>query len=339
MDLSLLGRLGVSLIPVLAFLSILILLDSFKLIRFRFVLQSMCAGGLAALLSLLLNGLTFRYFDPDVALYSRYIAPVLEESCKALYLIHLIRSSRVGFMVDSAIHGFALGAGFACVENIYYLHSIADSNLLLWIIRGFGTAIMHGGTTAIFAVLARNAFDRLALAWLPFFLPALAAAIASHSFFNHFFLPPLFATLVLLIAFPVLMMVVFHHSENATRHWLEVGFTTDQELLELITTDKIATTRIGVYLETLRKAFPGEIVADMLCLLRLRLELSIKAKGLLLMREAGFAPAPDPEINKVFDELSYLQKSLGPTGMLAINSLVSATSRDLWQLQMLGRQS
>ncbi len=334
----LLPRFALSLLPVLIFLVVLIFFDSFKLIRFRAVLQSLVAGGLAALVSLLFNGTVFRLFDPNMALYSRYVAPIIEESCKALYLIYLVRSSRVGFMVDSAIHGFAIGAGFASVENIYYLQSLSDPNLLLWIIRGFGTAIMHGGATAIFAILARNAADRKAATRLPIFLPGLAVAIGIHSFFNHFFLPPLLATLFILITLPLIMLIVFHRSENATRHWLHVGFDTDQELLELITTEKISATRIGTYLQSLRATFPGEIVADMLCLLRLRLELSIKAKGLLLMRETGFTPRPDPEVQKTFDELAYLEKSIGKTGMLAIKPFVSVASRDLWELQMLGQQ-
>jgi RsiW-degrading membrane proteinase PrsW (M82 family) len=334
----LIARFALSLLPVLFFLLALIFFDSFKLMRLRAVLQSIAAGGLAALVSLLFNSTVFRFFDPDLALYSRYAAPIIEESCKALYLIYLIRSSRVGFMVDSAIHGFAIGAGFAGVENIYYLQSLADPKLLLWIIRGFGTAIMHGGATAIFAILARNAADRNFASRVPFFLPGLAAAIVIHSFFNHFFLPPLLATLFVLLTLPLVMLIVFHRSENATRHWLQVGFDTDQELLELITSEKISTTRIGAFLHSLRATFPGEIVADMLCLLRLRLELSIKAKGLLLMREAGFTPPPDPEVKNTFDELDYLEKSIGKTGMLAIKPFVSFASRDLWELQMLGRQ-
>jgi hypothetical protein len=135
------ARLAFSLLPVLIFLVILIWLDSFKLIRLRAVLRSVCLGGLAALISLLLNSLALRFFNLDLGPYSRYAAPIVEETCKAVYIVYMIKSSRVGFMVDSAIHGFAVGAGFACVENIYYLQSLSDPNLLLWIVRGFGTAI------------------------------------------------------------------------------------------------------------------------------------------------------------------------------------------------------
>jgi len=334
-DFFLPARLACSLLPVLIFLAILIWLDSFKLIRFRVVLHALFFGGLAALASLLINLSMFHFFAPDLKMYARYVAPVLEESCKALYVVYLIRTSRVGFMVDSAILGFTLGAGFACVENIYYLQSLEDPNILLWIIRGFGTAVMHGGATAIFAILSRQASDRAASTSLRVFLVPLVAVIALHSFFNHFFLPPVLSTITLLLALPLLMAVVFQRSESATRHWLELGFDTDQELLDLLTTEKMSGSRIGAYLQALRNTFPGEIMADILCLLRLRLELSIKAKGFLLLREAGFSPAPDPEISSAFEELRYLEKSIGKTGMLAIKPFVSVSNRDLWQLQML----
>lgn len=329
------ARLACSLLPALIFLAILIWLDSFKLIRLRVVLHALFFGALAALASLLITLSAFHFFAPDLKIYARYVAPALEEFCKALYVIHLIRASRVGFMVDSAILGFAVGAGFACVENIYFLQSLEDSNILLWIIRGFGTAIMHGGATAIFAILSRQASDRAANTSVRVFLMPLAAVIALHSFFNHFFLPPVLSTLTLLLALPLLMAVVFRRSEISTRRWLELGFDTDQELLDLLTTEKMSASRIGVYLQSLRKTFSGEIMADILCWLRLRLELSIKAKGFLLLREAGFSPAPDPEISSAFEELRYLEKSIGKTGMLAIKPFVSVSNRDLWQLQML----
>ena len=70
-----------------------------------------------------------------------------------------MRTHKIGFMVDSAIYGFAVGAGFAFVENIYYLQSLENANLFLWIIRGFGTAVMHGGTTAVFAILSKTLTD------------------------------------------------------------------------------------------------------------------------------------------------------------------------------------
>jgi hypothetical protein len=73
----------------------------------------------------------------------------------------------------------------------------------------------------------------------------------------------------------------------------------------------------------------------MLCYLRLYLELSVGAKGILMMREAGFHIAPDLEIPEKFRELKYLERSIGKTGKLAVLPFLRTGSRDLWQLHML----
>ena len=49
-----------------------------------------------------------------------------------------------------------------------------------WIVRGFGTAIMHGGATAIFAVMGLSALERTQRAGLRAFLPGFALAVALH---------------------------------------------------------------------------------------------------------------------------------------------------------------
>ena len=48
---------------------------------------------------------------------------------------------------------FRVGCGFALIENLYVLWNAPDAGLATWVVRGFGTAIMHGGATAIVAVI------------------------------------------------------------------------------------------------------------------------------------------------------------------------------------------
>ncbi|MCI0696666.1 PrsW family intramembrane metalloprotease [candidate division KSB1 bacterium] len=328
----------VSLLPVFLFLAALVFLDSYKLVKLRSILLTLLAGAIVAVVCLLINSWALRRFTWEMAFYSRYIAPVIEESCKAIYLFYLVRSKKIGFMVDAAIHGFAIGAGFAVIENIYYLQSLQSSNLFLWIIRGFGTAIMHGGTTAILGIIAKGLSERHAYDRIRFFLPGLGIAVLVHSFYNHFLLPPVLSTASLLIALPLIIAVVFAQSEKATRHWLGIGFDTDMELLEMIDSGKIAETKIGAYLQSLQEHFPGTMVADMLCLLRIHVELAMRAKGTLLMRGAGFRLVIDQEIKEKFDELKYLERSIGKTGQLAIAPFLHTSSRDLWQLYMLGKK-
>ena len=86
------------------------------------------------------------------------------------------------------------------------------------------------------------------------------------------------------------------------------------------------------------RRFRGEVVADMLCYLRLHVELALRAKGMLLLRESGFAEQPlDDDTRAQIEELRYLERSLGKTGQLALRPLVLATSKDLWQLKWLAQ--
>ncbi len=329
-------RIAVSLLPVFLFLTALIFLDSYRLVRLRAVLVTILVGSIVSGASYFINTGIVELLNLQLSLHSRYGAPIIEEFFKASFLVYLLRCKKIGFMVDAAIYGFAIGAGFAFVENIYYLQTLPEASLFVWVIRGLGTAVMHGGTTAIFAILSINIADRRSPDKILVFLPGLAAAILIHSFYNHFLLSPVQFTLVLLGTLPVVLILVFRQSEKATENWLGVGLDADMELLDLITTGNFSESRIGRYLRRLKEKFPGEVVADMLCLLRIRVELSMTAKGILLLHKSGFRIAPDPEVQEKFQELRYLEKSIGKTGKLAILPFLHKSSRDLWQLHFLG---
>jgi len=326
---------AVSLVPVLVFLIALVFLDSFKLVKTRALLMTIAWGIGAALICYAINERVLQHVISDDFYYKRYGSPVLEECFKSLIVVYLITSKRVGFMVDAAIYGFAIGTGFALAENIYYVQAIRDANIFLWIIRGFGTAIMHGGTTAILGIIAKSLSDQYASATIKAFVPGLLLAIVIHSFFNHFFLPPVVSTLLLIILLPLLMMYVFKRSEQKTREWLGVNLDADMELLRLINTGNFSDSKIGQYLFSLKSRFPSEVIIDMLCLLRIHTELSIKSKGVLMMREVGFQSPEDPEVKEKFDEMKYLEKSIGKTGKLAILPFLHTSSQSLWQIYML----
>ena len=329
------AKISLGLIPVLFFLGGLIVLDSFKLIKLKAVIFTIIVGCLSAGLSLIINRGIYIFFDFDIYYFTRYVAPTVEEILKSLFLIYLIRCNKVGFMVDAAIRGFAIGAGFALVENIFYWTTLDNTQLTLWIVRGFGTAAMHGGTMAIFGIISKSLSERKDKTNLVIFLPGLVLSIILHSIFNHFILPPLISTAILLSTFSLLVMAIFHQSEKATRHWLGSGLDTDLKLFEAITTGKIMNTRIGVYLESLNDRFPVRVVADMLCLIRVHLELSMRAKGILLMRQSSLKLPPDEEVTAMFEELEIHKKSIGRTGLLAIQPYLQLSSRDLWQIYML----
>jgi len=326
-----------ALLPVVCFLGALVYLDSYKLVGHRWVVGTIVVGGLIAGASYLVNASLLPALDMEFQGYTRYVSPIIEELLKALVIIALIRLNRIGFLVDAAIFGFAVGAGFAVVENMYYLQILPDTSTGVWIVRGFGTAIMHGGATSIFAVAGRALISQRKELGPLGYLPGLMIATVVHSIFNHFFFSPIATTLGVLVFLPMLMSVVFQQSEKSVEEWLDVGFDADTELLELINSGGFSESHVGEYLNTLKERFEGPIVADLLCYLRLHVELALRAKGLLMMRESGFEVAADEETRAKLVEMKYLEASIGTTGRLAIVPFLHMSRKDLWQFYVLGK--
>jgi len=328
-------RAPVGLLPVVFFLSILVYLDSYKLVRLRLVIWVIALGGLTAVASYFVNGSLIERTGLDFLGYSRYVSPLVEEALKGLVMVYLFRSNRIGFLVDSAILGFAVGTGFALVENFYYLYSGAGMNMGVWIVRGFGTAIMHGGVTAVFGVMAQTLTERSMKINPLLYLPGLLVATLLHSVFNHFPGSPILATLGTLLLLPPLLWFVFQRSARVMHDWLELDFDADTQLLEQINSGSFSTSKIGMFLDDLRSKFEGPVVADMLCYLRIYTELAVRAKGLLMMRENGLEVPAGDRTHEKFEELRYLEKSIGKTGLLAMKPFLQMERKDLWQMNLL----
>jgi len=326
---------AVSVLPVFVFLGALVLIDSYKLVALRAILLSVAAGMVAGLAAWGANVWLRPALGLDWDQYSRYAAPLVEEPLKAAFLVYLLQRNKVGFVVDAAIHGFGIGTGFAFLENLYYVQASPDATLWTWVVRGFGTAIMHGGATSIVAMVSKALQDRSGTLRLYLVLPGLCVAVVLHSLYNHFVLHPVLATALIVLVLPALTIAVFERSERATNAWLGTGFDADQELLRAVRTGQVSGTPVGRYIATLKSRFPAEVIVDMMCLLRLRAELAIRAKGVLMMREAGFDAAPDPLVKDKFQELAYLERSIGRTGLRALQPFVHTSTRDLWQLTVL----
>ena len=334
-DVLLRGLIG--LLPVTVFLVALMAMDSYKLVRLRAVAAVIVLGALAAGASYLANVAFLREMDVDFGLYARSVGPLVEEILKGLVVVGLLRTHRIGFLVDAAIFGFAVGTGFAMVENLYYLQDLGHASVAVWIVRGFGTALLHGGVQSIFAVMLLALTDRRGKLDFGALLPALGAAWLLHAGFNQFVLPPVWQALAMMVLLPPLMMFVFARSEKAVGDWLGTGFDADRDLLELLDSGTFSESPHGQFLHALKARFRGEVVADLVCYLRLHVELALRAKGLLMMREAGIEIEIDEPTRARFEEMRYLEKTVGPTAVLAIKPLLHMSRRDLWQLYMLGK--
>ena len=115
----------IALVPVLACLATFIFLDAFKLMSLREIVLLLAGGGALAAISYFANWRAMDELPMGYTAYSLYAAPVVEETAKGALILVLFWRNRIGYMIDAAIAGFAIGAGFSVGENLFYC-SIVD---------------------------------------------------------------------------------------------------------------------------------------------------------------------------------------------------------------------
>ena len=206
--------------------------------------------------------------------------------------------------------------------------------MMLWITRGFGTAIMHSGTTAIFGILCMSALNRKSNMALAGGL-GLLAAIVIHAIFNLFLVSPLVSTGIIVLLVPLSIIYIFNSNEKSIRRWLELEFDSEVSMIRMINKGKFSQTKTGNYLISLKAHFPGAVVLDMYCFISLYLELSMKAKSMIMLRETDMEIPTDPTLPMKLSELKALRKSIGRAGYLAIAPVLRLNRKDLWKLSLL----
>jgi protease PrsW len=342
MDWSLLAKLAVAFLPVVVLIVVFERLDVFRLVSGGSVALYAVAGAGLAALSYVSNGHVMEGLPIGFTDYSRYVAPVIEESLKALVIIGLFATDRVGFKLDAAIAGFAVGAGFSVFENAYLLTLFPGANLGVWLVRGFGTAVMHGGATALFAVITHEFSEHQAhrqgrharlYPWV--FLPGLVVAIAIHSAFNHLPGEPLLAMLAAMLVIPLTILAVLSKGGVTAHDWLEHDHEGHARMLADIRGGRFTETEEGRALTAMAKRFPPRIANEVAAWIELQLTLVLRAEEVLLAHERGERLEVGEAERVAFHRLDALGRDIGHAARHAMQPHLPFTRSDLYELHML----
>jgi protease PrsW len=325
----------IGLLPVLAFLATLLYFDSYRLVSFREMLQTLAAGVLLGGVAYYLNGYLLDLTGIGFDRYSHVVSPLVEESLKAAILILVFASNRIGFLIDAIVIGFAVGTGFSIFENIYYLYVFQDADVGVWIIRGFGTAIMHGGATAIFSALSQSFVERRGALNPIYFLPALLAAVVIHAAYNMLEATPMLAALAVLVGLPPLFFLIFTKSEHAVHQWLVDDYKSHEQLLSEINSGRFAHSEAGQFVIALSNKFDKAAVADMFEYLKLHTQLVLRIEALSLAREKGEVVVPRVEDRADLLRLDALERQIGQAALMTLWPHLHFSRRELWELHEL----
>ena len=321
-----------ALLPVVVYIVVVYVLDSFALISVKRLLLLVLCGMAAALACFGLFQLTWTVLPESV---SDFVDPVIEEAVKAIPLLILARRKKIAFFIDSVICGAAVGGGFSILENIFYLVLGDELGMGTVLFRGLEVALIHMGCSAIVAAALMFAvrLDGRRRAhleikrrdvWMAVFL--LLAAPALHVAHNTFHFNPLMQFIAVFGSMAGLLVWTYQYDGDMIHRWLDKGLDKQVDLFRSIQEGNLSETKTGQFLLSVKETFPPEVFFDVICFVQLHIALSVAAKSRFMMREAGMdLPIPDEkkeEYLSQYAEYNNLEKSLGKTARITIAPVV-----------------
>jgi RsiW-degrading membrane proteinase PrsW (M82 family) len=336
------GHWGLALIPVLVLLTIFVWLDAFKLMRLREVLVLLAVGGMCAVAVYPISGKMLDTLPIGFSNYSRYIAPWIEEAIKALVMIGLFRFNRIGYKLDAVISGFAIGAGFSVIENILYLTLFPEYGLGTWLVRGFGTAVMHGTTLAILAAIAHEFAERetreaagdynFNLLW---FVPGYMVAVALHTAFNHFPDRPMISMMGAILFAPIALIAIFNFGTAEAERWLATERAAHEAQIEALRAGTWPDTPAGHRIAALAERLGPATAQRIRRYWELQAWLVAQAEETLMEEASGDANFDKGEVVAALAELDGLKRAIGRSSFTALNALLPFSRNDYWEVSEL----
>ena len=251
----------------------------------------------------------------------------------------LFRLNRIGYKPDAVISGFAVGAGFSVLENMLYLTLFPQYGLGTWLVRGLGTAIMHGTVLSLLAAIAHEFAERetrgaaadfnFKLLW---FVPGYVAAVALHTAFNQFPEQPLLAMLGTVVAAPVLLIGIFHFGTAEAATWLETESAAHRAELAALRAGRWPDTEAGRRVAVLAERLGDEAAVRMMRYWELQAFLVVEAEEAMMEEARGEATVDAAQARSAFAELEDLRRALGPSSFAALRALLPFSRNDRWEV-------
>jgi RsiW-degrading membrane proteinase PrsW (M82 family) len=331
----------VALTPVLLMATLFAWLDVFKLMSPWEMIGCLLLGTVAALIAWPLSGQMLDTLPMGYSFYSRVVAPFIEEALKGAALALLILTNRIGYKLDAVISGFAIGAGFSVIENIFYLARFPELTTSVWLVRGLGTAVMHGTTTAILAATAHELGERsLRKAggqmfnplWL---LPGYLLASLVHLTFNQFPSHPMEVMIVTMVLAPILLIGIMRFGEGETQQWLLEESEAHRSWLEEWKSGGFPADASGQRIAALAAKLKPEQAALVRDYCIVKAELVLAAEEELLDRDRRLEEGQSDRLRADFARLEEIKQAIGRIGYAALSRRLPFSRNDEWELSEL----
>ncbi|HEU4809199.1 MAG TPA: PrsW family glutamic-type intramembrane protease [Sphingomicrobium sp.] len=333
---------ALALLPVLVLLALFVSLDVFRLMTWGEIIVLLLIGVLTAAVSYPISGAMLDTLPIGFSIYSRFVAPWIEEALKASGLIALFAANRIGLKLDAVISGVAIGAGFSVIENMIYLSRFPELGPSVWMVRGFGTAVMHSATVALAATIAHQFAERaermpavkfrLRIWW---FLPGFLLAVAIHTAFNQFPDRPLLAMIGVLVAAPLMLMAIFRYGEAESEKWLARERDEHREALATLESGGFPDDESGRKTAALAARCDSTTADRIHEYVRLLTWLLVSAEEVLLKQTEDPHHKIHVHARNAFKRIAELKRLIGPATFAALRPLLPFSRNDYWEVSEL----
>jgi len=324
------------------FLGIIRRFDFYQTGQYRIILLSLVLGGIAYTPAALTNGFMIGPGHISKEIIERYIAPVQEEIFKGLFLFYLVRRYRLTYSVDGALYGFAVGTGFAVLENLSYISGDPSEVMVITIQRIFTTSLVHAFSSAAVGIaLGRFHLETSKSKWQ---VPAvgLLIAIGQHMLYNniiHLIDKPDSNEILLYITFvpgiPGIFFIryVMQRGVKQARNWIKVKLGMEDRVTrsEVAAVDHLASPREVLF--PVLERFGAETASQVEKLLYLQARLGIKRKSLdSIQSNHAIYNTVESEIKEMRTEIEKVQREIGAYAMLFVRGLFTEEMISVWDL-------
>lgn len=304
------------------------------------VLQCFAWGAAAFVLAFVFHISLIRFAGIGALEVRQVIAPISEEIFKALILVWLVRRPKFTYFVDGAIYGFAVGIGFAILENYDYILGQQTAALSVAIGRTLSSNLMHAAASALVGVsLGLSRFQRGARRWL-FLCGGLLIAISMHAGFNNLLLLldragmelwlSYLAAMSLGLVGVALVLALIWYGLREESAWIQETLGSADRITQGEARAVQNLAEAGVMLSPIAERFGAEKATLVSSFLVKQARLGILRKTLEKLPDEELRQGARSQMSDLHAEMDGLRRKVGAYPMLYLRSIYTEENHSVW---------
>ena len=312
--------------------------DMYETGNFHFVVSSFIWGLIAYFIAAQINPLLVAQGIADYNSLVRFYAPIIEEILKVIIILFLVRQAAFTYFVDGTVFGFAIGIGFAIVENYEYVLATPDSAVFQAVARVISTNLMHATATGALGIALGQARMERSGKQILLIFSGLALAIGIHMAYNNL-VTRVNSGLLLLYAAAAgiggagfIYLVIKRGFQNEQKQ-MEENLTKEAGITAQEASAVQQVDQMKKFLAPVVEKFGSDKAQQVEKFIRLQAKLAILRKSAARFAEIGdekLYQSTEKQIGTIRKDMDEFRRSVGSYCMLYLRGTFLQESSPLW---------